>query len=296
MKQCPTCQSQYTDDTLQFCLQDGSRLQSAANPAEQTPALDEQETVISNRPSNQNYAPQKTNPTNWNPNQTTPDANIQTPEKKSGTSFAVFLTAFVMLLFFGIAGIGAWLFLRGAKPDENTNLLIAKNTPNRDSTNTSSTAPDMSRSTPIATVTPSTSSNIVTNSAPPVDKEQIRKDVSQRVNWWKTAAESRDLDNYMSNYAGTVDYYNKKGASFAFVRTDKQRAFTNYDSVKVMLGNISVTPDATGENATAVFDKEWVFEGAKYSAGKVQTQLKFKKVAGKWLITGERDLKVYYTE
>ena len=293
MKQCPTCQSQYTDETLQFCLQDGSRLQSAAHPAEQTFVFGEQETVVSNRPSDQNYAPQKTNPTNWNPNQIPPNANIQTPEKKSGAPVAVFLTAFVMLLLFSAVGIGAWLFFKGAKPDENTNLLIAKNTPNRDSTNTSSTVPDMSRSTPPS---PSSNKTLNTNSAPPVDKLQIQKDVSQRVNSWKSAAESLNLDNYMSNYAPTIDYYNKKGANQSFVRADKQRAFTNYDSIKITLGNISVTPDATGENATAVFDKEWVFEGEKYSAGKVQTQLKLKKIGEKWLIAGERDLKVYDTE
>jgi len=66
--------------------------------------------------------------------------------------------------------------------------------------------------------------------------------------------------------------------------------------MKITLSNMTVTPDASGETATAVFDKEWVFEGAKYSAGKVQTQLKLKKTGGQWLITGERDLKVYQTD
>ena len=58
-----------------------------------------------------------------------------------------------------------------------------------------------------------------------------------------------------------------------------------------------VSPDASGESATAVFDKEWVFEGAgKYNAGKVQTQLQLRKFGGDWRITGERDLKVYYVD
>jgi hypothetical protein len=100
----------------------------------------------------------------------------------------------------------------------------------------------------------------------------------------------------MSHYAATVDYYNKRGASVGSVRADKQRAFTTYDSIRITLSNMTVTPDASGDGATAVFDKEWVFEGVKYSAGKVQTQLKLKKVNGQWLISGERDLKVYYTE
>jgi len=295
MKQCPSCQSQYTDDTLQFCLQDGTPLRFAANPQEKTLSYGEQETVVSNRPSNQINTPPVTNPTVWNPQQYSSNASFQPPEKKSNAPVAVFLTAFVMLLMFSFVGIGAWLYLRGAAPDENTNLLLAKKKPDSETTsNTMTTAP--SRPLPVATA-PTTSSNTAANQAvAPVDKEQIKRDVSQRVNSWKSAAESLSLDGYMSNYAGTVDYYNKKGASLSTVRADKQRAFTTYDSIQITLSNISVTPDASGENATAVFDKEWNFSGAeKDSSGKVRQQLQLKKISGQWLITGERDLKVYYT-
>src|SRR2546422_11761232 len=41
MKQCPLCQSTYTDTTLKFCLIDGTRL---------IPVIDEQETVVRHRP------------------------------------------------------------------------------------------------------------------------------------------------------------------------------------------------------------------------------------------------------
>jgi ketosteroid isomerase-like protein len=295
MKQCPTCRSQYTDDTLQFCLQDGAPLQFVAGSQG---AYSEQETVVSGRQSNQINTPPATNPTGWNPNQYSSAAGAQPAGKKSNATFAVFITVFLMLLLFAFVGIGAWLYYRGATPDDNGNIFIAKKRPDSDKmSNTVTTAPDTSKPTPAATVTPLTSSNAntATNTAP-VDKEQIRRAVSQRVNSWKSAAESLNIDNYMSHYAGTVDYYNKKGASAATVRADKQRAFTTYSSMTITLSNMSVTPDASGDGATAVFDKEWVFDGAKYSAGKVQTQLKLKKIDGQWLITGERDLKVYYTE
>jgi len=294
MKQCPTCQSQYTDDTLQFCLQDGTPLQFVSGSQQKTIAYGEQETVVGNRQSNQIQAPHVTNPTDWNPNQFSSGAGFRPPEKKSGATAAVFLTAFVMLLLFSFVGIGAWLYFRGISSDKNKNILLAKRESPRDVANTSSTAPDTSRTTPMATRTPETKS--ANTSSTPVDKEQVKNDVSQRINSWKSAAEARDLDDYMSNYAGTVDYYNKSSANAATVRADKQRAFTTYDSIKITLSNMSVTPDTTGDGATAVFDKEWVFDGARYSAGKVQTQLKLKKVNGQWLITGERDLKVYYTQ
>ncbi|MEO6588762.1 MAG: hypothetical protein ABIP06_05490, partial [Pyrinomonadaceae bacterium] len=81
------------------------------------------------------------------------------------------------------------------------------------------------------------------------------------------------------------------------VRADKQRAFAQYDSIKFKISDVKVTPDATGEKATAIFDKEWNFEGAeKYSSGKVRQMLTFSKINGQWLITGEKDLKTYYVE
>jgi hypothetical protein len=99
----------------------------------------------------------------------------------------------------------------------------------------------------------------------------------------------------MTHYADRLDYYNKRGASVGTVRADKQKAFSTYDTIKINLSNMRVTPDATGENATAVFDKDWYFENAaKVSEGKVQSQLKLKKIGGAWKITGEKDLKVYY--
>jgi hypothetical protein len=294
MKICPTCQSQYTDDTLQFCLQDGTRLQNAAASQMPTVAYGEQETVISNRPSSQINTPRETSPTGWQPNQFPSNSNLPTPEKKSNTPAAVFLTAFVMLLFFSLVGIGGWLFFKGATPDDNANLLLAKKSPDNEvMTNSSRTA---TRPLPMATVTPTTAANTSATIAP-IDKEQIKTDVSQRLNSWKSAAESLDLDSFMSNYAATVDYYNKKGASVATVRADKQRAFTQYSVIKVTLSNISVTPDASGDRATAVFDKEWNFTGEEsYSAGKVRQQLQLRKINGQWLITGEKDLKLYYKQ
>ena len=70
-----------------------------------------------------------------------------------------------------------------------------------------------------------------------------------------------------------------------------------YDTININIDNVKVTPDASGERATVVLDKEWNFEGAeKFSSGKVQQQLTLNKIGGRWLITGEKDLKIYYTQ
>ena len=99
----------------------------------------------------------------------------------------------------------------------------------------------------------------------------------------------------MRKYAGTVDYYRKRGASVDFVRRDKQRAFDRFSSISVTISNMNVAVGDSGETATATFDKEWVFQGSRTSTGKVQQQMQFRKINGEWLITGERDVKVYYT-
>ncbi len=297
MKQCPSCQSQYTDDTLQFCLQDGTPLRPVASSAVNTAPLVEQETVVSNRQSNQINPPRETQPTGWEPKQYSSDAGFPPPNvKRSNAPVAVFLTVFVMLLFFSLVGISGWLYFKGVTPDSNGNLLLTKNSPYPTTANRTVTATNTAKITPMATPPTDTSSSNANSTIAPIDKEQIKKDVSQRVNTWKSAAESHNLDSYMSNYADTVDYYNKSRISRSTVRADKQRAFSAYDSIRITLSNMSVTADDSGEGATAVFDKEWVFEGAKYSAGKVRTQLQLKKVNGQWLIAGEKDLKLYYKE
>jgi hypothetical protein len=108
-------------------------------------------------------------------------------------------------------------------------------------------------------------------------------------------AEAQNLDSYMGNYADTVDYYSHAGASRSYVRNDKARAFGLYDTMTVNLTNMNVSVDESGNTATATFDKEWDFQGPRNSSGKVQTQLRLRNVDGRWLIMGERDLKVYYT-
>jgi hypothetical protein len=266
MKQCPTCQSQYTDDTLQFCLQDGSPLNFITDAQSKTIAFGEQETVVSNRPSGQINQPPMTNPTDWNPNHYQSNPAMPAPQKRSSATMAVFVTVFVMLLLFSVVGIGAWLYFRGVTPDDNGNLFITKSTPYPETL--SNKAAPTNANTSIRTTpatTPLISSSSSNNANTTVDNEQIKSEVAQRLNSWKSASESLNLDAHMSHYAPTLDYYNRKGASAGVVRADKQRAYTLYSSIEITLSNIDVTvvPATGGERVWAVFDKEWNFSGAQ---------------------------------
>ncbi len=292
MKTCPNCHTQYTDDTLRFCLQDGTPLDAARVTEQPTVLLSGQETETVVRA---NVEVSDSEITQFKQKQNSGTTNIPSypPETASGskTSLIVAATAAAMLLLFGIVGIGAWLYLRGGDD-------VAKNTKANQNV---SVLPNMNSNAKVA-VTPTASPTVASNKnattpvpTPQIDKPQASREITQQITDWKALAESGDLDAYMRHYAETVDYYRKSRASTDFVRKDKQRAFMMFDSISFTVSNVDISVDDSGERATAAFDKEWVFEGERRSTGKVRQQLQFRKVNGQWLITGERDVKVYYT-
>jgi hypothetical protein len=91
------------------------------------------------------------------------------------------------------------------------------------------------------------------------DETVARREVEQCLNSWKSHAETRDLSAYMGHYAQTVDYYRKSNASVAFVKADKERAFSRYTNIRINLSNISITTDPSGSKATAVSRQRDVF-------------------------------------
>ncbi|MDQ3800463.1 MAG: hypothetical protein M3384_13525 [Acidobacteriota bacterium] len=308
MKHCPRCQSTYTDDTLQFCLQDGTVLLNAVAatpPPEASPPVDaaatggwkqtEAPTVVRQPPSQ---------PVNTGQNQSAPSAAAgtsahQAEPRKSSTGLVIFLTALVTLLLFG-GGIGAWYLLRNRGAAEVATNSNVNNSPkpqsNRNSSNASSDRGNANAS-PTATP-PDSNANTNSNAARSVDTTQIKSEVSDKVEDWAAALESGNLNAHLGSYADRLDYYyNARDVGIGAVRSDKQRAFGSFDDFRMDISNLRVTPDASGEKATAVFDKEWAFEGEdNRNRGKVQSQLQLTKIGGVWRITGERDLKIYYTE
>lgn len=297
MKICPNCQTRYTDDTLQFCLQDGAALVGDDSQTSQPTVAfnDEQETVIKNRQNEPiNFDLQSSTETQNRQHPTSGAAAFQTAPKKSNTALAVVTTILAMLLVFGAIGIGAWFYFgkdSETAKDANVKNSFPENSAKNRIENSEVFSPENTNEKPSVRPTEQKTP------APDFNAEEVKSNVSKTVYAWKSAAEAINLSEYMTHYADRLDYYNKRGASVGTVRADKQRAFSTYDTIKINLSNMRVSPDETGENATAVFDKEWYFENAqKVSEGKVQSQLKLKKIGGDWKITSERDLKIYYVK
>ncbi len=323
MKYCPQCQTSYTDDTLKYCKRDGAPLETATDMP--TVNFGEEATVVSSRqvepirvpienqpptysPTPQDYQQQTYGQQNWQQQsaplplpQQQPQIIAAPPEaKKSRTGLAVALTALGMLLLFGLVGAGALFYMR----DKNRETALANNgngaPANRPSNQNAATNQNANLSTPTPSATPNAT---LTPSATPTPKPALdpkeakaaTENVGSVIDAWAEATENRDIDAHIGQYADTVDYYKGGRVSAARVRADRARAFEMYDSMRVNISNVKITPDAAGEKATAVLDKEWEFSGGdKFSNGKVRQQLTFAKIGGKWLITGEKDLKLYY--
>jgi ketosteroid isomerase-like protein len=286
MKICPQCQTSYTDDTLRFCLQDGTPLLDQ----ESAGSFGEQETVVSPRQTEKvQAAATNAQSQNWTQRN---EAILPESPKKTNTTSIVVVTALLTILAVAAGAAGVWFYLRGGKTEtaRNTNSkTVNVVVPNASNANQAQNANANANTTPTATPTPKPTLN-------PKEARNIQSDIEDAVGDWRDALENLDLDGHLSNYADTVDYYRAGKTGIGAVRADKQRAFEAYNNIDIDISNLKITPDETGEKAVAVFDKEWKFEGeGSYSSGKVRQELQFVKIAGKWRISGEKDLQVYYT-
>lgn len=270
MKTCPTCHLKYADDTFEFCLHDGTSLVDTSLSETPTVLLGETETIARNFPLD---AAEKQN---WQQNQAAPPG--------SRTGMIILLTALGMFLIFGSVA-AAWFYFNDRPSDltqKNANSPNAAIPKVNGNFSNSANSANVSRAN--------------TKPISDFDPEQVKTEISDVIYTWKSQSESRKLDAHMDNYADKVDYYKRRGASRDFIREDKQKYLAQYDSsIKSDFSNMTITPGETGETATAVFDKEWISQGANnYSDGKVQMRLEFVKAGGRWLIRSENTSKIYY--
>jgi len=293
MKQCPNCQTTYADDNLQFCLQDGTRLAQISDQNLPNDDTGEPATVISpKRVETIRFEPPssyQTNRSNW---ETSQPIIVERETPKSNTAMVVILSVLGTTLLLGLGGLGAWLYFDNRKT-EVVAVNVSSKPQNRPAN--ANAAVNQNANANLASPSP-TATPTVQPTLKPEAVKAVSDDVKDVVDEWKNTTENLDLDEHLSQYADTVDYYKAGRVNVSRIRADRERAFTNYDSISINLDNVKVTPDTSGEKATVVMDKEWDFQGTeKNSSGKVQQQLTFGKINGRWRITGEKDLKVYYT-
>jgi hypothetical protein len=301
MKRCPTCQSTYTDDALRFCLQDGTPLVSVTGlpDIEKTLRIDSAERRGDEPPPTEILSapvlpsvPAKspvTTPYQPRPTETVPQDFVAAPPRAKNTALVIPVTIAATVLVLAVVGLGGWLLFGNRNGDGGNNARV-------DGERTTRVPATGSSSSPAATPAPATPSPTPTAAASPVNVAVVRSEVMKLLNGWTESSMARDLDTHMGYYADRLDtYYTRTNVSASAVRADRERAYNTYSSLDISLSNVEITPETDGERATAVFDKTWAFEGEhKATSGSVQQKLWLAKIDGRWRITGEKDLQVYY--
>jgi ketosteroid isomerase-like protein len=203
------------------------------------------------------------------------------PPRPERNTLVIPITIAATVLVLMLGGIGAWLLFSDRNRDRPGNVRVGGERTTR------TPAPGPSATPVPATPTPAPS---------PVDAAAVRREVTEALNGWTEASMARDIEAHMNYYADTLEfYYTRTQVSSSVVRADRQRAYDTFSSLDMELSNIKITPDASGERATVIFDKTWNFEGEeKVSSGSVQQEVRLAKTDGRWRIIGEKDLRVYY--
>ncbi len=140
---------------------------------------------------------------------------------------------------------------------------------------------------------------VTLSSAPVMDESanSAEYELKTALEGWAQSTRNRDVDAHLRYYADTLDYYyNRTLVPSSKVRDDRIKAFAKFNWLDVQLSNMNIQMDSTGQRATVVFDKTFDFRGdnGAFYNGSVQDQATLTKLGGAWLITGEKELKVYY--
>jgi ketosteroid isomerase-like protein len=308
MKRCPTCQTVYTDDSLSYCLQDGSKLavinDSAAEATLQMGAGDR--SFGSDAPPTEILRPedmptarieqtpptreqQRARATALSGEQAPPAAGGTVVVPARGSAPVVALSIVVALLLVTLGGLITWIMMRDNKAQtEQTRATSSNSTQNE--TRQSNTAPANSNANTAAAATP------MPQASPSVDVAAAQKEVQALLNDWAGAVRQRNLEAHMKYYAGVLDvYYNATNVSRERVRNERDAAFSKYSSMDMQVSNVTIAVEPSGTRATATFDKTFEFRNdEKTFSGSGLNRFWFTKTGGVWRITGEKELKNYY--
>src|SRR5215203_4689674 len=177
MKYCPACRSQYSDDTLLFCLQDGATLHadevkqsgidtvSFSNPVTADKILKTEELNL--------YSPKKESDKTrvWRPEP--PKSALRPEAAKSKSSAKIWLAAFPVLLAIVAAGLGGWVYLQG----QNKEAVRFADPTDASTPETTQKTPPADNSTP-QTVLDDLSAPANSNSQNSPGAEEVKKEIA----------------------------------------------------------------------------------------------------------------------
>ncbi|MCU1257692.1 MAG: hypothetical protein JWO80_577, partial [Bryobacterales bacterium] len=135
-----------------------------------------------------------------------------------------------------------------------------------------------------------------TNTVPP-DGSRVQKDISTVLNRWVDAKRRRNLDEEIGCYAPFVDrFYGQRSLPADQLRREEQNVFSRIGTVqRFEISNLKfhrVNP----EWAVVSFDKNWDFHGRTRFTGSSREELVLRPVHGRWKISSQREVKVYWVD
>jgi len=150
---------------------------------------------------------------------------------------------------------------------------------------------------PTTNASPRVAQSVATSTPAPivVNTPLLISEVNQTLESWAGAARAHNLDLQLTYYADVVSpYFGRRSIDKAGIRADRSVAYQRYPRLDIQLSNINVVVDSSGTQATATFDKSFTFSSDDRNfSGIVNTKVWLAKFGSQWLITGEKDLKVY---
>jgi type IV secretory pathway TrbF-like protein len=269
MKVCPKCHSSYTDETLNFCLTDGAPLIDETAIGESQSATDSWQNAETMRDNRVHFSENSYLTTPHSSAPTLPMIDAKTENlpraQTSKTKFYPVIGAFLLL---AALGSGFWWFSQ----NKNRAAIPAANESDNN----------------VRTVRPA--ANLSES-----EQAKIKREITDFIESWRKTNEDREIEAHIEHYANTLDnFYKESGISKNHVRADRQRAYEVYDSIKMEIDNLKITPESE-TSVIAVFDKSWTFKNEKKtSTGSVEQEQRFVKQNGKWLIVGEKDVMVHF--
>lgn len=293
MKRCPSCQSTYTDNSLRFCLADGTPLVAVVDD-------DPQATKLSPGPTKANM-PTLALPANQLPDYRAAAETKPQPAPVFDTDSATQQRRIMPILVVGLvllasAVVVALVVTRDRGDNDSGTSRTSSDYSTSNSTTPQPTPSIAASPTPSASVTPSVTPT-PTATPTPTDSYSARSEVMSALNAWTASLNRQDLDANMRLYADNLDdFYGRGNISKASVRVKRRANFEMYySSINVQLSNVSVSLDSSGTVATILYDNTYNWQGGTKSLrGKSHNKMVMSKIGGGWLITSEQHLRTYY--
>jgi hypothetical protein len=126
------------------------------------------------------------------------------------------------------------------------------------------------------------------------DKAQVRQQIRDTLDEWSKSLLARNVEQYASLYAPTVGpYFRENRVSREQIAGEVRRMLGRYGALtSYRISDVTVAP-IDENHAIANFRKEWRTAHDAFS-GAEKAQLRFERQNGKWLITSEQELRVYW--